>query len=387
MALGTHLAGFRHLLVNEIAPRAVETLHANGERRGGWGVTPGDVRAIDWAALALGPCDLLAAGAPCQPFSIGGRHQGTGDDRNMFPEVFRAVRALRPRAVMVENVRGLLRTSFGPYLDYIHDQLRWPHIAQRPGEAWERHHARITRTVRAGDPSMADAYELHVQLLNTADYGIPQRRQRIVMVALRRDQDAAWTFPAPTHSGDVLLHEQETGKYWCRHDLESRDVHVPVSRRAPMARDVAAGLAPWRTLRETIAGMPDPVEGEDTPGWHAHRGVPGARLYKGHTGNALDRPAKTIKAGVHGVPGGEHILLRDDGSFRYLTVRECARIQTFPDDHTFAGPRSEAMRQIGNAVPVELARVISASIAGALGLADSDVQPVRGRRSVAAGVR
>ena len=81
----------------------------------------------------------------------------------------------------------------------------------------------------------------------------------------------------------------------------------------------------------------------------------------------MDWPAKTVKAGVHGVPGGEHILLRDDGTYRYLTVRECARLQGFPDDYRFIGPRSEAMRQIGNAVPVPLARLMAAAVAERLG--------------------
>jgi DNA (cytosine-5)-methyltransferase 1 len=74
--------------------------------------------------------------------------------------------------------------------------------------------------------------------------------------------------------------------------------------------------------------------------------------YHGHTGNPIDRPAKTVKAGVHGVPGGEHVLVRDDGSYRYLTVRECARLQGFPDCYRFEGPRSEAMRQTGTALPI-----------------------------------
>jgi DNA (cytosine-5)-methyltransferase 1 len=97
-----------------------------------------------------------------------------------------------------------------------------------------------------------------------------------------------------------------------------------------------------------------------------HVAIPGARLYKGHTGNALDWPAKTIKAGVHGVPGGEHIVLLDGGGQRYLTVRECARVQTFPDSWTFSGPRSEASRQIGNAVPPMLAHVVGLRIAETL---------------------
>ena len=97
----------------------------------------------------------------------------------------------------------------------------------------------------------------------------------------------------------------------------------------------------------------------------------GARSYPGHTGSPLDEPAKTLKAGVHGVPGGENMLLRPDGSIRYFSVRESARLQTFPDDYFFTGCWSEAMRQIGNAVPVNLSRIIGQGVAKELELASA----------------
>ena len=93
---------------------------------------------------------------------------------------------------------------------------------------------------------------------------------------------------------------------------------------------------------------------------------PGARSYPGHTGSPLDEPAKTLKAGDHGVPGGENMLARPDGSIRYFTVREAARLQTFPDDYVFQGAWSEAMRQLGNAVPVKLAESIASAVARTL---------------------
>jgi DNA (cytosine-5)-methyltransferase 1 len=97
-----------------------------------------------------------------------------------------------------------------------------------------------------------------------------------------------------------------------------------------------------------------------------HVGWPGARIYNGHTPNELDRPAKTVKAGVHGVPGGESVVRLDDGSHRYMTVRETARVMTFPDDWRLAGPRGEKMRQLGNAVPVTLAERFARAISEAL---------------------
>ena len=93
-----------------------------------------------------------------------------------------------------------------------------------------------------------------------------------------------------------------------------------------------------------------------------HWMIPGARSYTGHTGSQLDWPSKTLKAGVHGVPGGENTLLCDDGSLRYYTLREMARIQTFPDCHYFTGARSSVTRQIGNAVPCDLAAAIASPL-------------------------
>jgi DNA (cytosine-5)-methyltransferase 1 len=109
-----------------------------------------------------------------------------------------------------------------------------------------------------------------------------------------------------------------------------------------------------------------------------HVGWPDARIYKGHTPNELDRPAKTVKAGVHGVPGGESVVLLDDlapGSVpgdgatyrhRYMTVRETARVMTFPDDWEGSGPRGEKMRQLGNAVPVLLGEHFARAVADTL---------------------
>lgn len=88
----------------------------------------------------------------------------------------------------------------------------------------------------------------------------------------------------------------------------------------------------------------------------------GAKSYNGHTGSEIDMPSKTIKAGDHGVPGGENMVRFEDGSVRYFTTFEAKRIQSFPDDYHITGSWTEAMRQIGNAVPVTLARTIAESL-------------------------
>ena len=214
-------------------------------------------------------------------------------------------------------------------------------------------------------------------MIVAADYGVPQLRYRLFIVAFRADigvpwdheapYGERWDWPAPTHSQDALLAALEDGSYWAEHGLKPRPHQIPSSRRSAVAMAREDGLTRWRTLRDALTGklgygdyrpLPPPKDGEEAKGFDFHIGVPGARLYKGHSGNPLDWPAKTIKAGVHGIPGGEHIALLDDGRHRYLTIRECARVQTFPDSWTFKGPRTEASRQIGNAVPVHLAKIM-----------------------------
>ena len=230
-----------------------------------------------------------------------------------------------------------------------------------------------------------ERYLVDRRVILAADYGVPQLRYRLFILAFRADLGLEWDceakwgerwhWPDTTHSRDALLATMENGSYWERHGLDPRPIDVAPSRRAAVdaahARLRTGDLRPWRTLRDALTGhldapgfepLPEPVDGEEADGWNFHVGIPGARLYKGHSGNPLDWPAKTIKAGVHGVPGGEHIVLLDNGTHRYLTVRECARIQTFPDSWQFVGPRSEASRQIGNAVPVRLARIMGMQV-------------------------
>ncbi len=119
---------------------------------------------------------------------------------------------------------------------------------------------------------------------------------------------------------------------------------------------------PWKTVRDAISDLPDPREGDHSPRIANHWLNPGARVYPGHNGSPLDDPAKVLKAGDHGVPGGENMLAYPDGEVRYFTVRECARLQTFPDEYVFMGSWTETMRQLGNAVPTLLGKVIAAAV-------------------------
>ena len=116
---------------------------------------------------------------------------------------------------------------------------------------------------------------------------------------------------------------------------------------------------PWRTVRDAISDLPKIAVGNTSSKVANHFLNPGARSYPGHNGSPLDEPAKTLKAGDHGVPGGENTLRLEDGSVRYFSVRECARLQTFPDDWILEGSWTESMRQLGNAVPLELAAIVA----------------------------
>lgn len=365
LAQGVAQAGFHPRLVAEWNRDACQSLREN-QQRGfallqGWPVQEQDVRLLDFTAFR--GVDLVSGGPPCQPFSIGGKHGAQADGRDMFPEAVRAVREARPRAFIFENVKGLTRATFRNYFEYIRLQLQYPELVARAQEDWAEHLARLEQHHLSGDLAGL-SYRVLTEVLQAADYGVPQRRERVFFVGFRQDLNVNWHFPAPTHSKERLLEEQASGRYWERHALR------PPPTLERQVKAVSRGLfdevlEPWVTVRDALTGLPDP-QGAEAGAIPNHVFIPGARVYPGHTGSPLDLPSKTLKAGDHGVPGGENMLVKDDGSVRYFTVRESARLQTFPDHYVFSGAWGEAMRQLGNAVPVRLAQVLSRSVAGAL---------------------
>lgn len=367
LAMGVSDAGFEHEAVVEWDRHACDTIREN-QRRGvepvvAWPLHEADARRFDYSGIRE-DLDLLAGGPPCQPFSIGGKHRGRDDERDMFPEMARAIRELKPKVVLVENVKGLLRQSFAKYFEYVMLQVSYPEITSKEDEDWTSHLSRLERHHLRGRRDGL-FYRVVFRLLNAADYGVPQRRERVFIAGFRGDLALEWSFPKPTHSLDALLHDQwVTGEYWDRHEIAAVDRPESPPKLGPRIRRLGSTLFPpqehaWSTVRDAISDLPDPQEDHEIPN---HRFQPGARVYKGHTGSLLDEPAKTLKAGDHGVPGGENMLARLDGRVRYFTVRESARLQTFPDDYFFHGSWTETMRQLGNAVPVTLGRVIARDI-------------------------
>lgn len=377
LAMGVGLAGFEPRAVVEWDKWACDTIRENQGSGyplvSGWNVHEGDVRAFDWASVGDG-IDLVAGGPPCQPFSMGGKHKAHDDCRDMFPATVEIIRKLRPRAFIVENVKGLTRSAFANYYQYILLQLTFPEVIRKPKEAWLDHFRRLQKEQSSGKAHGKKlTYNVLPTLVTAADYGIPQKRERVFIVGFRSDIGVRWSFPKATHSFDALLYDQwVTGAYWERHGLPRPSVPEKLAARVRRLSSSIMPLdtLPWRTVRDALVGLPDP-ESSKAKKFLNHRFQPGARVYPGHTGSPLDLPAKTLKAGDHGVPGGENMLVKDDGTVRYFTVRESARLQTFPDGFRFHGSWTETMRQLGNAVPVMLARTVASSVAEHLLLAEA----------------
>lgn len=357
LVLGTGLAGAHHIALAEWNRWACDTLR-NNQTAGyhllqGARIIEGDVRDIEWAEVARG-VDLLAGGPPCQPFSSGGLSRAADDPRDMFPAMTDAIQRVQPRAFIVENVKGLTRKAFADYYSYIKLRLTYPTLRAKLGETWAEHLRRLRIYDEKGSHSDL-SYRLVDTLVDAADYGVPQHRHRVFLVGFRTDVIDGWSFPQPTHSGAALKALQLSGEYFDRFRVPKKDRII--LRRAGGDR----ALKPWLTVRDALHGMPAPrLEG--VKGWLDHRLQTGAKVYPGHTGSPIDEPSKALKAGGHGVPGGENMIRFPDGSVRYYSIREAARIQTFPDDYALHGAWGEAMRQIGNAVPVRLAQTVANSV-------------------------
>lgn len=379
LALGLKQAGFEPKLMVEWDDHAYETIKANSKAGGpaeGWPIEHEDVRDIVYGSY--GEIDLVAGGPPCQPFSIGGKHGGHTDARDMWPEAIRAVRELQPRAFMFENVRGLAREAFATYLKYIVERLSRPSMVARSGEDWESHLDRLL-SLRANEGD-GPFYKVQVYKINAANYGAAQKRHRVLVIGIRSDVSPSWDFPAESHSYEALVWSQfVTGDYWRRHRVppSSRLSPDASARRLAEMMDrsfIMPAADPWVTVRDVIGNLPDPRSSEA----HRianHKFQAGARSYAGHTGSLMDEPAKALKAGDHGVPGGENMVVLSDGGVRYFTVRESARLQGFPDNFVFPGSWSETMRQLGNAVPVPMARIIALSLVDVISRQKTNSKP------------
>lgn len=293
-ALGLEAAGFDHNCLVEIDASACATLRHN---RPHWNVREGDVRDFDGTPYR--GMDLLAGGVPCPPFSMAGKRLGQADERDLFPEALRLVREIRPKALMLENVWGFLSTKFEEYRASIVEQLN------------------------------LSGYTVSWRLLHASDYGVPQLRPRVLIVALRQDIEPFFSWPekhqvtAPT-VGEAL------------YDL--------------MAANGWKGAKAWADGANSIA--PTLVGGSKKHG--------GADL--GPT-----RAKEAWKAlGVNGKSLAAEAPDQFFTDLPRLTLQMAARIQGFPDSWTFEGKKTAAYRQIGNSFPAPVAESVAKCIAFAI---------------------
>lgn len=378
LALGIHQAGFKCVGLLEWDSFAVETLKENSRRVLELSedlVIHRDVNdpEIDYKKYS-GEVDLVSGGPPCQPFSTSGLSRGDVDDRNLFPSFLNIISIVRPPAIIVENVRGLLRPKFQDYFGYILKRLEFPLSCPSSESDWKFHYQKI-RQLKIKDFGLDEQYEVGYQSVDAADYGVPQRRNRVLITAFRRDTGLKPIWLPPSHSRIALLADQwVTNEYWKRHQVRPRRDHLIGSDLwiiKNLQNDLFAGseLAqkPWVTVRDAISDLEEPVPRGKKPKIPNHIQHPGARIYRCHIGSYLDFPAKALKAGTNGTPGGENVLryspIEGNKSVRYFTTREAARLQGFPDNWHFHGTWGACIKQLGNAVPVELGRLYAKEIA------------------------
>ena len=286
-ALGLEHAGFAHTALVEIDEDCCRTLRFN---RPQWNVHCTDLSGFDGRPYQ--GVDLLAGGLPCPPFSIAGKQLGERDERNLFPAALRLVDEIRPKAIMIENVRGFLGASFDGYRQLLKEQLR-----------------------KLG-------YVTEWRLLNASDFGVPQLRPRVVIVALRADLSDRFDWPEPCRGSaptvGLVLADLMTAGGW-------------------------AGIHNWQHLANDIA--PTIVGGS-----------------KKHGGPDLG-PTRARKAwaelGVNGLSIAEDAPERDFVGMPRLTVRMVARLQGYPDDWHFVGRKTAAYRQVGNAFPPPVANAVA----------------------------
>lgn len=362
LAEGLKLSGFQHKALLEFNKDACNSLRLNFK---GTEILEKDIRDINFSRFK--GVEIISGGPPCQPFSLGGKANGKQDKRDMFPYAIQGIHELKPKAFLFENVKGLLRQSFSSYFNYIILQLTYPDLHKEVKEDWQQHLSRLEKVHTSGNYDGLK-YNVIYRLVNAANYGIPQKRERVIIVGVQESLGIEWSFPKETHSNDRLLWDKfVTGEYWERNKVAKNKIEIltpKLKRTVDILKNrygfFAPESQPWVTVREALAGLPDPKNTNNDIHDHIFRG--GAKSYPGHTGSYIDEPSKTIKAGDHGVPGGENMIRFEDGQVRYFTVREAKRIQTFPDSYSISGSWSESMRQLGNAVPVELSKIIGTEL-------------------------
>jgi DNA (cytosine-5)-methyltransferase 1 len=300
-ALGLEMAGFNHDALVELDGWCCETLRLNRPR---WNIMQSDLNDFD--GRPYHGVDLLAGGLPCPPFSVAGKQLGANDERNLFPAALRLVDEIRPKAVLIENVRGFLDAVFEDYRGSLKRQFD-----------------------KLG-------YRTDWRLLNASDYGVPQLRPRVIIIALKKSLSEHFEWPEPQkHSphtvGETLV------------DL--------------MKTDGWRGARAWKKRADKIAPTV----------------VGGSRKHGGPDLGPTRAKRAWANLGVDGMGIADAPPQKDFVGIPRLTVRMVARLQGFPDDWTFSGRKTAAYRQVGNAFPPPVAHAVAEKIAAALSAQSSGI--------------
>lgn len=315
LALGMHLAGFKHVLLNEMDAMACQTLRRNHPE---WNVLEEDIHCVDFTPLQ-GKIDLLTGGFPCQAFSYAGKRGGLNDARGtLFFELARAVKEIKPKVFLCENVKGLLSHDDG-------------------------------RTIQVIEQAIKElGYTLvGPQILKAIMYQVPQKRERLIFVAIHNDIAENITFHWPSPYKRIVTLKDA----FYKGILYNQDVPESIGQEYPEKKKKILELVPeggdWRNL---------PLDKQ--------KEYMGASFYLGggKTGMArrlsMDEPSLTLTCS----PAQKQTERCHPYHTRPLTVREYARIQTFPDEWIFEGNMAAQYKQIGNAVPVNLAYAVGRSL-------------------------
>ena len=315
LALGMHKAGFKHLLLNEFDKDACTTLRKNMPD---WNVVHSDIHDIDFTPYH-GKVDFLTGGFPCQAFSYAGKRLGFEETRGtLFFEMARAIKEIQPKVFMAENVKGLLEHDNGRTIDTIKAVI-----------------AELGYTL------------IEPKVLRAILFNVPQKRERLILIAIRNDIYPKVSFKWPSVCGNIRTLRDA----FFAGELYDCDVPGSEGQKYPAAKELVMKLVPeggdWRDLPEDIAK--DYMKGS-------------YYLGGGKTGMArrlcMDEASLTLTC----APAQKQTERCHPTETRPLTVREYARIQTFPDDWQFSGSLSSKYKQIGNAVPVNLAWAIGRAV-------------------------
>lgn len=313
LSLGLKMAGWRTLVASDYDAQACATYRRNFE---GVEVREGDVRHVDWTSFN-GKVDLVAGGPPCQPFSVAGSQKAHKDVRDMLPEFVRAIREVRPKLFLMENVAGLTTSRHLPYLQ-----------------------AKLAELEALG-------YDVHFQVLNAAHYGVAQDRLRVIVLGGKKSKPI---FPTKTHG----LKEQPfigVGEVLSDAPIDEPNKAIVTYAKKPILRP-----SPWAGMLVNGGGRPvDFSKPSQT--------IPASA--GGNRTPIVDPYGVLVEYHAHLMCGGAPRLGLVQ-QVRRLTVRESARIQSFPDFFEFVGQRSSKYRQVGNAVPPLLGKAIGEALLEAM---------------------